>query len=1059
MTGPSGFGFGDDDATDVGPADPFTAPPVSIFMRKIFTVDANSVQGMILHIDYDDGFVAYLNGTEIARANVGISGDITSYDTFADVDHEAQIYSGGKPDEFRIDNFSSLLRDGENILAIQVHNSQQYSSDMTLIPFLTLEMNSVPINSRGVASILGLEIPHLHTNFKLSSSGEQIVIFDFRGVLVDSITFGAIPVDYSFGRKPDGGNQWLFFDDPTPGGPNGSTAYLGQVEAPQVSKAGGFYTGPIEILINSTAGAESFFTRDGSTPTMISNRYTAPISIDSTSILRVRSFSDGYLPSQVITQTYLIGTDFTLPVVSLTTDPGNFFDPDTGIYVFGQNADTVNYPYWGSNFWEDWERPVHVEFFEPDGNGGFALDAGVQIFGSWSRLYPQKSLAIFARGRYGTDAIDYPVFPDLPIDSYQALVLRNSGQDWGHAHFRDMMIHDLVAKATDLDVQAGRPAIVLLNGQNWGIYNIREKINEHYIASHYNVDSDDIDMIAEDDEVLYGDRLHYQALMDFVNTNDLSDSMNYATIQTMMDVDNFLNYIAVEIFIGNSDWPWNNVKIWRPRTDTGRWRWILYDTDYGFHCGHYTAATNTFLEMDNEENDTALLFSKLMENKDCEIDFITRFADLLNTIFHPYYLTQEINRWRNLLSHDMPYHIQRWQRSFSGPWWLGKSIDSMDEWDANIQVALEFGMERGGYVRQHINDEFGPTNSQTVTISLNVIPACAGKIKINTISPYDYPWSGKYFSQVPIRLSAIPERGYRFAGWTGIEGDSTSVRINCIDGQQITALFEADSTSSVTVVINEINYKSESSFDPGDWIELYNPGETSLDLSGWVFQDSEDDHAFELPSQTILPPDGYCVICNDTVAFRMLFPSVRNIVGNVDFGLSSAGELIRLYDDSGILVDSVRYRSDLPWPTESNGGGATLALIDPLLNNALPENWAASEPYGTPGAENNETDVEKSSDLSEIPTTFSLNQNYPNPFNASTMISFTLPIDCFVEIAVFDLKGKDMIQLVKREMPVGYHRIEWSGTDKWGNLVSSGLYLYVLKAGNYRECRKMVLLR
>ena len=164
------------------------------------------------------------------------------------------------------------------------------------------------------------------------------------------------------------------------------------------------------------------------------------------------------------------------------TDPGNFFDIDSGIYVFGNEADTTEYPYWGSNFWEDWERPIHVEFYEPDGELGFNVDAGVKIFGSWSRLFPQKSLAIFARGRYGYDEINYQIFPDISINSFQAFVLRNSGQDWGHTFFRDAMMQSLTAEATNVDVQAYRPAMVMLNGEIWGIHNIREKFNEHYIA-------------------------------------------------------------------------------------------------------------------------------------------------------------------------------------------------------------------------------------------------------------------------------------------------------------------------------------------------------------------------------------------------------------------------------------------------------------------------------------------------------------------------------------------------------------------------------------------------
>ncbi|MCK4445443.1 MAG: CotH kinase family protein, partial [Candidatus Marinimicrobia bacterium] len=534
LVGASGFGYGDnDDSTDVSPDDPFAAPPISVFIRKKFAInDVNSVLGVLFHVDYDDGFVAYLNGTEIARANVGTVGTPPSFDTFADVAREAEIYAGGKPERYRIENFQPLLQEGENVLTAQVHNVQLYSSDMSLIPFLTLEMNSIPENPRGPAPILEMTIPKLHTNFKLSSSGEQLALFNPEGVLIDSLSFDQLPVDYSYGRKPDGETDWYIFNQPTPGASNSTDGYQEYVEEPEFSINGGFYSDFVDISINSLAeGAETYYTLDGSTPTESSYVYTTPIHLESTTVLRASCFKDGYLQSKTITQSYLINTDFSLPVISLVTDSGNFFDTEIGIYVFGNDADTVNYPYWGSNFWEDWERPVHVELYEPDGQQGFSIDAGVKIYGSWSRLYPQKSLSVFARGRYGYNEINYQIFPDLLINEYQAFILRNSGQDWGHTFFRDAMMQSLTADATDVDVQAYRPAMVLLNGEIWGIHNIREKFNEHYIASHHGVDPDNIDMIERDDIIIHGDLVHYQSLIDFVENNDISLSDNYEYVR------------------------------------------------------------------------------------------------------------------------------------------------------------------------------------------------------------------------------------------------------------------------------------------------------------------------------------------------------------------------------------------------------------------------------------------------------------------------------------------------------------------------------------------------
>ncbi|MBU0712867.1 CotH kinase family protein [bacterium] len=1065
LVGASGFGYGDDDdATVVG-----ATSPISVLIRKKFTAEnINSILGMLFHVDYDDGFVAYLNGAEIARANVGTIGIPPPYDTFADAPREAEIYTGGKPEEYRIQDFQSLLQDGENVLAVQVHNVQVYSSDMSLIPFLTLEMNSIPENPRGPAPILEMPIPKLHTNFKLSSSGEQLALFNPEGVLIDSLTFEQLPADYSYGRKPDGETDWYIFNQPSPGASNSTTGYQGYVEEPEFSITGGFYSDFVDISINSPAeDVETYYTLDGSTPTESSYIYTTPIHLESTTVLRASCFKDGYLQSKTITQSYLINTDFSLPVISLVTDSGNFFDTEIGIYVFGNDADTVNYPYWGSNFWEDWERPVHVELYEPDGQQGFSIDAGIKIYGSWSRLYPQKSLSVFARERYGYNKINYQIFPDLPINEYQAFILRNSGQDWGHTFFRDAMMQSLTAEATDVDVQAYRPAMVLLNGEIWGIHNIREKFNEHYIASHHGVDPDNIDMIERDNIIIHGDLVHYQSLIDFVENNDISLSDNYEYVRTQMDVENFLDYAASILYFAHSDWPWNNVKCWRPKTNTGRWKWMLFDTDYGFHCGHFESWWNTFDEMrnqDNKDTGTTLLFFKLMDNENCRNYFINRYADLLNTVFNSVHVVQRINEMKAGILQDMPYHIQKWQYSFIGPWWLGKSIDSMEEWYSHIQVAIDFGLARADYVREHIVTEFSLQDGGIGTLILDILPNNSGNIKINSYVIKTYPWSGKYFIQVPIQLTAIPRIGFKFAGWTGITGqDSQSVTINITDDQQITALFEPDSESTEPIVINEINYNSSSDFNTEDWIEFYNTTDNTIDLSGWIFQDSNDNHSFIFPAGTSLSSRGYIVICRDHNAFTQLFPSVSNYLGDFNFGLSSDGELVRLCDAQGNFVDSLIYGVQSSWPTEPNGNGPTLALKDPCSDNSLPDNWTASANHGTPGEINDVYNEFIESNAGKFPESYTLYQNYPNPFNSITNIRYGIPERSNVDIKIYDLLGREIITLICKDQDTRYYNIIWDAKDRYGNNVTSGIYLYriVATSGDRMvvKAKKLLLLR
>jgi len=1057
QNGPSGFGYGDDDdSTYVGPPDPFTPGPVSIFVRKkIIISDTSVIKGILLHVDYDDAFVAYLNGNEITRANIGYIGTPPAYNEFAGSSHEANLYRGLPLDGIRIDR--QFIQPGDNVLALQVHNEQLYSSDLTLIPFLTFEMSAIPSNPRGPAPILQLQVPNLHANFQVRSTGENLFLTNSSGNLIDSVNSGYQPPDISRGRQPDGSDNWYMFSQSTPGSSNVTPGYQYFAEPPQFSEPAGFYNNAVNIsLTTSTPQAVIYYSLDGVTPSDTCLLYSGPILIDSTRVLAACTFAPGYLPSQTITQTYFINEQYSLPVISLCTDPANFFDWETGIYVMGPNA-SPDYPHFGANFWQDWEKPLHLEFFEPDGTPGFSLDAGVQIFGSWSRLYPQKSLAIYARDRYGYPEINYQIFPSKPISEFQAIVLRNSGQDWGKTFFRDAMMHTLISE-TDVDIQAYRPAMVFINGKIWGIHNIREKMNEHYLASNHGVDPDNIDFV-ERDSILHGDLVHYHSLLHFVDTEDLTIPANYSYVTTQMDVDNFMDYILSVLYFANPDWPWNNVRCWRPRVPGGRWKWMLYDMDYAFHAGHLGADANTFNEMRSQQNGTTLLFFNLLENQTFRQDFINRYADHLNTTFDSTRVLQIIEQMENGIAAAMPYHIARWQSSFVGPWWLGKSIDSMEEWYSNIAVATEFARLRGDFVRQHIVDEFQLYDGGVGTLNVNVSPASTGLIQLNHLILENFPWKGKYFPSVPVKLTAIPKPGYRFQGWSGVSAPNVpAISILFTDNQTITALFEPDTQQTSPVVINEINYNSIATFETEDWLEFYNSTQSVLDISGWQFKDSEDIHVFTFPAGTILPADGYIVLCRDTSAFIPFFPAVTNYLGNMDFGLTSDGELVRLYNSQGALIDSLTFGVTAPWPTQPNGNGPTLALKNPFLDNSLPESWAASSNHGTPG-ELNDVYIKIDPDNEESIQKFNLEQNYPNPFNSFTRISFTLPERGKVKLEVYDVLGRLIRTLADDDINAGKIVIDWDGNDHQGRAVSSGIYFYRLQSDHYISIRKMVLIR
>ncbi|PIS30311.1 MAG: hypothetical protein COT43_02070, partial [Candidatus Marinimicrobia bacterium CG08_land_8_20_14_0_20_45_22] len=602
---------------------------------------------------------------------------------------EAKIFLGGFPDCFTIEKFDSVVVEGENVLAILVLNYGQYSSDMTAIPFLTLGMNHLPENPTGIPEILQIPTSNLHLNFKISSGGETILLTDSLGQMVDRVQLGEIPTDISYGRYPDAGPEWKFFSTSTPGSVNNTNAYAGIVTPPVFSFKGGWYSDPFDAILNAQDETVVHFTTDGSEPTETSETYRNPIPITRTTVLRAKAFRSGWMTGQSVTHSYFLDAPHDLPVISISTNPENLWDADSGIYVMGKNASSEN-PYFGANFWQDWERPVNVEMFENTGTPAFNIDAGVKIFGQWSRAFPQKSLVVFARSEYGYGKISYKIFPDRSSNSFESVLIRNSGNDWGYTMFRDGLMQGL-AEGMNLELQAYRPVAVYLNGEYWGLQNLREKVDENYLAEHFDVDPSDVDILENNGVVNEGEASEWLELVDFYTNHDLSVQENYQYVADRIDIDNYINYNVAEIYIDNRDWPGNNVKFWRHRPTNGKWRWTLFDTDFGF--GLYDANAYRFNTLEHalatDGPDwpnppwSTLLLRKLVENEEFRLKFINRFADCLNTRFSPAVVVAQWEMKRRVIELEMGRFYERWK---AGLFWT-----SINDWRRNAEVLKIFG--------------------------------------------------------------------------------------------------------------------------------------------------------------------------------------------------------------------------------------------------------------------------------------------------------------------------------------------------------------------------------
>jgi hypothetical protein len=634
----------------------------------------------------------------------------------------------------------------------------------------------------------------LHSNFRLSRDGEEVALYNPDGLLVDWVRFGDQTADGSYGRSTDGAPEWAFFQQPTPGHMNEGTTFpaVTQAPAPQFSQPGGRYDGPVEVVLSTNdAAAEIHYTLDGSRPTAGSPLYQEPLQLSETAVVRARAFSNDLLASPTATNTYLIGEQSQLPIVSLVTDPKNLWDPETGIYV-DEDIEAR----------KDWERPATIALYEPDGGPGFQTEASIRLFGRSAIHLPQKSLAVFiSENGNGEDHLLYQLFPDRDLGQYASFLLRSGSDDWAGAMLRDGVGQEALVGQMDLGTQAFRPALLYINGRYFGIHNIREKQNEDYLVTHYGADLDDLDLIfvghnhgdgSIDLETLHGDAADFEALLAFAQSNDLAVPENYAAVQARLKIDNFIDYIIAESYIGNTSWH-RNRKVWRAQAPDDRWDFLVYDLDRGFGR-RYVNTLQDILGFDP-------LFNALLANENFKNQFIQRFAHHLNVTFEPERMVSLVDRLQTTIAPEIERHRAFWPVS---AWWeanykteaqiTGRSErPQLPAWEDEIAHIQEFARERPPALRQHIVEAFSLSGTQILTLAVN--QPQGGHILVEGLPIPGTPFTGVYFRDIPLQLTAVPEPGYRFVTWQGpLNSREETVSLLLTGNETITAVFEPAQT-------------------------------------------------------------------------------------------------------------------------------------------------------------------------------------------------------------------------------------------------------------------------
>ena len=419
-----------------------------------------------------------------------------------------------------------------------------------------------------------------HTSFRLSRGGEHVGLFGPDGQLVDEVTFGAQEADVSLGRLNTVSNQWVSFPFPTPGAANTPQHRLrAPPDAPavEVTPGSGRHAGPVTVqLYTPVPGSLLYYTLDGADPAVDGKEYTAPLELAETTVLRAVALDEGVPVSAVVTATYLVGENTSLPVLSLVTDPAHLWDEATGIYVNPEER--------GRN----WERPVMVEWLSPAGERGLNVGAGLRIHGGASRYTAKKSFRLYFRGEYGPRELAYPLFGKEPGQTYDRLVLRAGAHDsWscnapeclagGAVYVRDQLVRDLHG-AMEQVAARGRWVALYLNGAYWGLYNLTERIDDAFLATHF--DASEWYAVSATGETTPGSADRWRRFADWLAGTDLRVAAQYELAARQLDIENFTTYMLLNLWAQNRDWPGNNRDVARPREGPdGRWRFFVWDAE------------------------------------------------------------------------------------------------------------------------------------------------------------------------------------------------------------------------------------------------------------------------------------------------------------------------------------------------------------------------------------------------------------------------------------------------------------------------------------------------
>ena len=736
--GPPQLGYGDNDEATVISYGPSTSNRhITTYLRHTFQApDPSTLFGVNLRLVADDGAVVYLNGKEIIRQNLP-AGEI-NHTTLA----VAPVFQATENNFTSYTLAPSDLLPGENLIAVEVHQVTPDSAD--------------------VSFDLGLEA----------------ITFTAANI-VDSHAYGLQLSDISRGRNEAG--DWVQLATPTPGKANTSSTVddlRSSGNEVTVSPAAGIYPDPQTVTLTTTAGTIRY-TLNGSIPHDASPAYTEPLVVTATTVIRARAFEAGKPHGSVATRTYFIGENQgQVPYVSVVADPAVLFDDRIGIY-YNQHEGVADASQDLHDVYKGKDAPGSLEFFAPGGAPGFRVNGGFRMGGENNWVHAQRALNFSVRGKYGDDAIKYDLFPGTTIPIHTGLTLRDGGDAWSKEMLRDGMWGFITQDQMRVHGSDYRATVVFINGAYWGIHDLRSRWDDAWFFQRFHLNAGEVDHLlyghvtsgAVTLGVEKGDSTHWLELLDFVQTQDLNDPAVFASLESRVDLDSFIDFIVAESYGNNTSW-FHNREFWRPRTPGGRWQWFVPDMDRTIA----TSQLNSRILRDMLASETLLV--RLKTSTVFRHRLAQRFAAHMASTFLPSRIIGIVDQMATEVENEAPRHSARWG---------SKGGMTASSRASNLRDIKEFANLRPAGIHAEIQTALNLA-TPAVELALTTESAASGRFLVNGVAVE--PSTMKCFPQIPVEIQALPAPGFRFEAWKGAATSTNDKITLLLDGPStLTAQF------------------------------------------------------------------------------------------------------------------------------------------------------------------------------------------------------------------------------------------------------------------------------